>query len=59
MIQDIYPSKLDNSFIDRRPSPEDPLLLLDEKGRLLAEITLKQIRFPPITIAFRKVSKSI
>lgn len=46
MIQDIYPSKLDNSFIDRRPSPEDPLLLLDEKGRLLAEITEGQIRFP-------------
>ncbi|MCR4645667.1 MAG: NAD(+) diphosphatase [Oscillospiraceae bacterium] len=46
MIQDIYPSKLDNSFADRAPGPNDPLLLFDEQGRMLAQITEGQITFP-------------
>lgn len=38
MIQDIFPSKLDNSFIPGRPANEDFLLVFDEEGRVSARI---------------------
>jgi len=38
MIQDIYPSKLDNSFRNYKPSKQDYLLHFDNGGRLLTKI---------------------
>lgn len=38
MIQDIYPSKLDNSFAGHEPEDNDYLLYFDDEGRLLADI---------------------
>ncbi len=35
MIQDIYPEKLDNSYVNIQPSEGDTLLFYDEKGRVL------------------------
>lgn len=36
MIQDIYPSRLDNSYAKAEPSAGDFLLYFDEKGRIFA-----------------------
>ena len=36
MIQDIFPSRLDNAFTPRPPVPEDNILLFDGEGRLYA-----------------------
>jgi len=38
MIQDIYPSKLDNSFRNYTPGDKDYLLFFDDKGRVLTKI---------------------
>ena len=46
MIQDISPSRLDNSFRPRSLEPGDSLLCFDSEGRLLADISGGVIRFP-------------
>ena len=38
MIQDIYPSRLDNSFTYCTPDADDVMLVFDEEGRLLASM---------------------
>lgn len=38
MIQDIYPSRLDNSFIKSTSGADDDVLFFDESGRLLTKI---------------------
>ena len=35
MIQDIYPSRLDNSFINAMPADDDIILFFDDEGRIL------------------------
>lgn len=35
MIQDIYPSRLDNSFINATPSDDDIILFFDDEGKIL------------------------
>ena len=46
MIQDISPSRLDNSFKSRQLSPEDLMLCFDKDGRLLADASGEILRFP-------------
>ncbi|MCR5142321.1 MAG: NAD(+) diphosphatase [Ruminococcus sp.] len=45
MIQDIYPSRLDNSFAPCQPSEGDVLLCFDAEGRLLADAADGQAAF--------------
>ncbi len=46
MIQDIYPSRLDNSFCPLGPENDDTVFVFDEEGRLFADITEEGIVFP-------------
>ena len=46
MIQDIFPSKLDNSYIPYPMSNDDTLLFFDTEGKLLVNITDGDIVFP-------------
>lgn len=39
MIQDIYPSKLENSFRNYKPNKQDYLLHFDSEGRILTKIS--------------------
>ena len=36
MIQDIYPSKLDNSFKDLKPNDNDCIFLFNDEGKIYA-----------------------
>ena len=45
MIQDIEPSRLDNTFTPRVPRAEDRVLLFDADGRLLVSVQDSGIRF--------------
>lgn len=45
MIQDIYPSRLDNSYHPHRLSQDDYLLCFDNEGRLLTDIKNGCLRF--------------
>lgn len=45
MIQDIYPSKLDNSFHNYALRDEDVVFFFDEEGRLLACVSGEEIQF--------------
>lgn len=45
MIQDIYPSKLDNSFRKIKPGRQDYLLHFDTNGKLLSKIENGCLRF--------------
>ncbi len=49
MIQDIYPSRLDNSFTDCTPDKRDSLLYFDENGRLLSKTENGILSFTPGT----------
>ena len=51
MIQDIYPSKLDNAFAKPKPSENDPVMVFDEEGRLLARNEEGRIVFPTVSEA--------
>ena len=46
MIQDIYPSKLDNSYKNFEMRDKDVLLVFDEKGRILIREKDGKIEFP-------------
>ena len=46
MIQDIFPSRLINSFTDLKPEGGDVMLLFDGRGRMLADTADDQICFP-------------
>ncbi|MBO4653351.1 MAG: NAD(+) diphosphatase [Lachnospiraceae bacterium] len=46
MIQDIFPSKLDNHYTDAEAAEQDFVLRMDGDGRLLVKITDAQITFP-------------
>lgn len=45
MIQDIYPSRLDNSFSVCRPSADDLLLFFDKDGRVLSKTEGGEVGF--------------
>ena len=55
MIQDIYPSKLDNGFAACTPSDGDALMVFDEEGRLLAKNDEGAIVFPAVSEAAGKL----
>ena len=46
MIQDIAPSRLDNSYSPRLPRENDYMLLFDGEGKLLVAVEEGRIRFP-------------
>lgn len=46
MIQDIYPSKFNNSYIDRKASAKDPLFIFNEEGKVLLKDMEGTISFP-------------
>ncbi len=46
MIQDIFPSKLDNSFKNLSPDAEDSLILFDNEGRICLGGSGTEIMFP-------------
>ena len=46
MIQDIYPSRLDNHYVHCTPESGDTLLVFDEAGKLLADAREGSLRFP-------------
>ena len=46
MIQDIYPSRLDNSFTKCAPSEGDFMLFFDQEGRLASHIENGSLTFP-------------
>ena len=46
MIQDIFPSKLDNHYTDAEATEQDSVLRIDGDGRLLVKIADAQITFP-------------
>ena len=46
MIQDIFPSKLDNHYVDEAAKEQDFVLRIDGDGRLLVKIEDGQITFP-------------
>lgn len=46
MIQDIYPSRLDNSFTDLKINNTDTLMIFNEEGKLLVDTQSGEIRFP-------------
>ncbi len=46
MIQDIYPSRLDNSFACHEIREADTLICFDKDGRLLVDVQSGAIRFP-------------
>ena len=46
MIQDIYPSRLDNSFRNHKVNNNDMLLIFNEEGKLLVDTQSSVIRFP-------------
>ncbi len=48
MIQDIYPSKLDNSFKVRSPQPEDTVFVFDDEGRAAAKTEGTGLLFPTV-----------
>lgn len=50
MIQDIYPSRLDNSFSVCKPRPDDPLLFFDKDGRLLSKTEGGEVGFTPFKL---------
>ena len=45
MIQDIYPSKLYNEFINCSPAPEDNVIVFDKEGKMLVADDGEKIRF--------------
>ena len=49
MIQDIYPSKLNNSFSQTKPTQSDSLAVFDDSGRLLVRHVDNRIAFPQIS----------
>ena len=48
MIQDIFPSRLDNSYKPLAPGSGDSLLCFDSEGRLLADTSGEVLRFPSV-----------
>ena len=46
MIQDIFPSKLDNHYVDATAEERDFVLRFDREGRLLVSIADGRITFP-------------
>ncbi len=58
MIQDIYPSRLDNQYKKASPRPSDYLLFFDEQGQILVKAGDGKITFPvygeedPVTPVF-------
>ena len=46
MIQDIAPSRLDNSYRTSSPRPEDRILCFDSAGKLYVHVRDGEIRFP-------------
>ncbi|MCR5831244.1 MAG: NAD(+) diphosphatase [Lachnospiraceae bacterium] len=46
MIQDIFPSKLNNSYANHTPSDDDCVFAFDDEGRLLAKIREGHTEFP-------------
>ena len=46
MIQDIFPSKLDNHYEAFSPRPEDTLVFCDSDGRLLVNTDGGRVHFP-------------
>ena len=46
MIQDIFPSKLDNHYEAFSPRPEDTLVICDSDGRLLVNTDGGRVHFP-------------
>ena len=46
MIQDIYPSKLDNQFVPCSMEKEDLLMIFDDDGRILVSVEEGRMRFP-------------
>ena len=46
MIQDIFPSRLDNHYIHCVPEPGDSLLVFDEAGKLLTDVREGRLYFP-------------
>ena len=46
MIQDIYPSRLDNSFINALPKDDDTFMAFDETGKVSARICGGQPEYP-------------
>lgn len=45
MIQDIYPSKLDNVYKNRTPEPDDLILVFDDEGKVFADIREREPKF--------------
>ena len=45
MIQDIFPSRLDNSFKQKNISSDDVLICFDSEGRLLVSVNDGSISF--------------
>ena len=45
MIQDIYPSKLDNVYKNRTPEPDDLILVFDDEGKVFADIRELEPKF--------------
>ena len=48
MIQDIGPSRLNNSYVPRLPAIADAVLLFDDSGRLLARVREGVLCFPSV-----------
>ena len=49
MIQDIFPSKLDNSYVNAKPEENDILLFFNREGKILLGSREKGIDFPAVS----------
>ncbi len=49
MIQDIFPSRLNNSYCESKPSDDDTVFVFDDEGRMYADITEGYLRFPVLS----------
>jgi len=49
MIQDIYPSKLNNAFLNASPEEDDPVLIFDADGKLFVADDPNGIRFTSLS----------
>ena len=45
MIQDIYPSRLDNSYIKSIPKEDDVIFVFDDEGKVLADMSKGSLEF--------------